>query len=537
MKPLVALLVVGLALTAQAVSAQVAGPVRPVVLVFETNKGEGADRDLAVSATRALRGYLRDTERVEATLFDRNSASVLRAIMENLLTADQVASYSSREERLKVAKVLSCQYAAGSEVSVKDGVVQLKLWVGKVDGGRNASWESTGGGRALSGDFLDLDNAMQSAASAAVIDVARRAFVDLPRVVQPSPETGEESTAISAEAPPSGGQPGAGEIAAQAEESLKSGNVALAIQQYSQAVNADPSRADLRLRLAEAYALKGLYDQAYAEVGGATMIGATEQQIATAKARIAAIEAESGGAETPAEPDRGDQPSEPPRGSQDTPPLPPPAERPANARAAAIAKMIEGDKLWGKGNPDEAALAYKESIRLNPNDWRAYERLAVVSASMSLFAESRKALQQLNVVQPEPPADVLANRYEMLRKAFDKHFAALLRQYDSDAAAFRNRTLTHESYYTSTTGYGMRTEAMAQFLDLVTAPDAKQAVHLRRGLACGLVAQAAASLLEFLETNSAAAKANADVFITQAKQEFEAVGRLETSRVVVAEGE
>ena len=125
----------------------------------------------------------------------------------------------------------------------------------------------------------------------------------------------------------------------------------------------------------------------------------------------------------------------------------------------------------------------------------------------------------------------------MLRKAFDKHFAALLRQYDSDAAAFKNRSLTHESYYTSTTGYAMRTEAMAQFLDLVAAPDAKQAVHLRRGLACGLVAQAAASLLEFLETNSAAAKANADVFITQAKQEFEAVGRLETSRVVVAEGE
>lgn len=536
MKPIIAALVVGLALIALGVPGQAADPIRPVVLVFETNRGEGADRDLAASATRALRDYFRDTERVEAMLFDRNSPPVLRAIMENMLTADQVASYSSQEERLRVAKVLSCQYAAGSEVSVKDGVVQIKLWVGKVDGGRRASWESTGAGRALSGSSVNLDNALQSAASAAVIDIARKAFADLPRVPQPSPATREDSTVISAEPAGEGAQSGADEYSAQAEQSLKAGNQALAIQQYSQAVNADPSRPDLRLKLAEAYAAKGLYDQAYAEVGGAAMMGAAEEEIASTKARIAGMQAGAGGAETETggENSRAEEPAPEPA---DTPPSPPAKDKPANARAAAIAKMIEGDRLWGQGNPDEAAEAYKEAIRLNPNDWRAYERLAVVNASMSLFAESRKVLEQLKAVQPDPPPEVIANRYEMLRKAFDKHFAALLRQYDADAAAFKNGKLSRESYYTSMKGYAMRTEAMAQFLDAMTAPEEKQAAHLRRGLACGLVAQAAASLLEYLETNSAAAKTNADVFITQAKQEFEAAGRLETSKVVVAEQE
>ncbi|MGB9619049.1 MAG: tetratricopeptide repeat protein, partial [Armatimonadota bacterium] len=204
-----------------------------------------------------------------------------------------------------------------------------------------------------------------------------------------------------------------------------------------------------------------------------------------------------------------------------------------NAVPDSIAKMIEGDKLWRSGKPDEAAQAYKDSIKLNPNDWRAYERLAVVNASMSLFGESRKALEQLAKVQPNPPPTVLANRYELLREYFDKHFAALVNQYESAAADFEKKIITRESYYNVVKGLAIRLEAMAGFLDAVEAPPLKKPAHLHRSLACGLMAQAAASLLDYLETNAAKSKSNAEVFASQAKAEIQSAAKLEENKIVV----
>ncbi len=86
---------------------------RPLVLLFDTTKGEGADKDLAESTTKALKNYFRDTQRVEAMRFERDSPTVLRAIMDNNLTADKVASYASQAERIQVAKILSFQYRIG----------------------------------------------------------------------------------------------------------------------------------------------------------------------------------------------------------------------------------------------------------------------------------------------------------------------------------------------------------------------------------------------------------------------------------------
>ena len=174
-----------------------ASAARPVVVVFETEKGEGVDKPLAESATRALCFYLRDTQRVEAITFDRDSPTVLRAIMDKQVTADQVASYSSQTDRIAVAKALGYDYAAGAEVSIKGSDLQLKLWVSKASGdNKKDKWEAiklsqTGNG------FNSYDNAMQSAASAAVIAVAKQAFTSLPIVADAVPTTSAETTAIS----------------------------------------------------------------------------------------------------------------------------------------------------------------------------------------------------------------------------------------------------------------------------------------------------------------------------------------------------
>jgi len=540
---------------------------RPLVLLFETAKGEGADRQIAESTTKALRTYFRESQRVEATAFNKESPTVLRAIMDKKLTAEKIASYSSQTERIEVAKVLGFDYAAGAEVSIKTinvvdvskglvatqpekpaepaekkatdkdspvlketvesrpvQMIEIKLWVAQVDGGKNAKWESVGTASMVGERSTDIDNAIQSAASSAVIEITNKAFGSLPRVPDPTPTTGDESSALVAPAGPN--SPAASDYAAQAEESLKLGDYALAIQQYSRAVGADPTNGALRLKLANAYGRKGMYTEAAEEIDGAEKLGADSKLLAQTRADIERMR--GGKASEPA-------PDSKPVNNNNRVLLTGDSNTKNPNRAPAIAKILEGDKLWAAGKPDEAAAAYKESIRLNSADWRAHERLAVVNASMSLFGESRKALEQLARVQPQIPLKVATNRYEMLRKAFDKQFGALLKQYDSDSANFSRQIITRESYYTTVKGLSMRLESMASFLDAITVPQSKQTAHLRRSAACGLAAQAAGSLLDYLESNTAKSRTNANVFAAQAKSELEAATKLdEADKVIVA---
>jgi len=136
-------------------------------------------------------------------------------------------------------------------------------------------------------------------------------------------------------------------------------------------------------------------------------------------------------------------------------------------------------------------------------------------------------------VQPEPDAQVVATRYEVFRKAFDYHLTDLLRTYNSQAADFDKHNINRETYYNSVKGLAVRLESMAKFLDVLTVPAAKQLANTRRSLACGLLAQAATSLLDYLETNSEEAKLNAAVFASQASKETEAAAKLEAIKVVV----
>lgn len=497
---------------------------RPIVLVFETSQGEGASRLAASAATKAIRTYLRETQRVEATIFERESPAVTRAILERKITPDQVASYSSEAERRKAAEILGFAYACGSEITIKEQAVSVKIWVAKAGGRADERWDAVGQATSSGAGEMDINNAVQSAASGAVNAVARKAFAGLPVVAQPDASADGTSGAIEPETP-GGAPPSSADLASDAERNLRAGNIALAIQQYGRAVDADPTNPALRLKLAEAYSARGMFDEAESEIQKAQRYGASEDAVTAARDRLKKLRSGE-------EPDDGAQtkpvkPAEPPK-----------KEEPATSFVMsrpdpAVAKIVEGDKLWGQGKPDEAADAYREAIKLNPRDWRAWERLAVVNASMSLFVESRRALESLRQVQPSPNPRTIESRYDMLRKAFDKHFTALLNQYDENAKKFTDKSIARENYYNEAKGLALRLEAMAKFLDTIDVPESRKAANTRRSLACGLMAQAAASLTDFLETNSNTAKSNAAVFASQARKELQEAERLEAAATTV----
>lgn len=513
-------------LAASVVSARAEGVVksaRPVVIVFETVAGEGADKPLAASSTKALCSYIRDTQRVDAIIFDRESPTVLRAIMDKQLTADQVASYSSQQQRIDVAVALSYEYVAGAEISIKDSIVQMKVWMAKSAGTKKDRWEAIGQSATGGGGDRNYDNAMQSATSAAVISIARQAFLGLPPVAEKQPATANDTTAIGADqiAPPA--PPSASDYAAQAEASITAGGIALAIQQYQQAINADPTSLPLRMKLASAYARKGMFNEASAEVDRASKMGASADQIAEAYKQIDALR-------------NGQEPTQPEviKTVKVAPePATPATQQPAGDPTTAVGRIREGDKLWRESKPDEAAEAYKEAIKLNPSDWRAYERLALVDASMSLFGESRQTLEQLAKVQPSPSPKTVSGRYQLFGKVFEQWFATLFRQYDRDSSDYEKHTITRESYYSSIKSLGLRLESMAKFLDALPVPSDKQPASLHRNLALGLVSQAASSLQDYLETNNADSKSSAETFVAQAKKELDAAKKLEADALMV----
>ena len=507
-------------------------PSKPIVVVFDTEHGEGADKALAASATRAVCAYLRDTHRVEAVVFNRESPTVLRAIMDKQLTADQVASYSSQEQRVAVAKALAYDYAAGAEVSIKDNLVHLKLWVAKADGGKKERWEAGAQAAVGTTGANNYDNAMQSAASASVISVSRQAFTSLPVVSDGAALTGTETTAITADLAAAPAAPGAAEYAAQAEASLKAGNTANAIQQYQLAVNAEPTNATLRMLLVDAYARKKMYNEAHAELSRAELMGASSDQVEPKRKMIDSLQSGRTASRLDPHPAGTQAQNVGPATSADTPSAGAQAATATGSAKTAVAQMLAGDKLWRGNKPDEAAEAYREAIKLNPQDWRAYERLALVSASVSMFTESRMAIEQLAKVQPNPSAEILAKRYSLFSTIFSQWFAALFKQYDDDSADFAKKIISRESYYSSIKGLNKRLEAMAKFLDVLPVPADKKEAALHRSLACGLLYQGVSSLQDYLETNGKDAKTSAETFVAQAKKELETVKALEANRLV-----
>lgn len=519
------LAIAGLLLLVMSAGSVFAAEEKPSVLVFGCSVADGMDKSLGSTAAKAIRDYLRETGKVDVTIFDRENPSVQRAIMDKRLSEENIAGYSTRQERIEVARVLGFKYVAGGELSIKDDVVSLRMWMAEV-GGKKGVWEaSTGSLSSATGEFAHY-NAIQTAASGLVIDITGRAFAQVKADDTAAAVVEQGTSAIIVDQPPAAAQPSAQEIASHAEQSLQSGNLALAIEQYQKAINADPANGSLRIKLAEAYARKGLYNEAYDELGRAQMVGADAAAVNAAKDRVEKIRS---GTDVPSKPAPAAQPDKKP-----TEPTTPIIINRGSGKKSAIDKIVEGDRLWKEGKPDEAAMAYKESIALDSADWRAHERLAVVNASMSLFNESRAALEQLKAAQPEPAAQIVANRYDMLRKAFDAVFAALLRQYDTDKADYEKKIITRESYYNTVKALSMRMESMTRFLDAVEAPEGKESALLRRSLASGLVAQAATSLLDYLESNGEKSKNNAQIFINQAKKEFETAGRLEQNKIVIS---
>jgi len=471
----------------------------PTVLLFPVTLSDGAKPDLAAEATQAIKTYLRQTGKADVVDFDPESVLFKRALREHHIKPEDLVAVTTLEARLRVAGLIGADCAASGDVSVKDDRVKASVWLAQTQ--TKKVWRTEGVTVVSPVGARDraLSNAMQSAISSVVYQLVDHVFKGGKAgaaVLAPGPQVGS-SVAQTAEPPADD----AASHVDKAERFAKAGDLASAILEYRNAVNADPRNMDTRLKLVRLYEQREMHSQAIEELQRAQDIDPENEAV---RQEMAAIYERRGAPDKAAKvlTSQADQ-------------------RPQDLKS----RLAAGDYCWKHKKFEEAEEQYRRAVEIDPNNPVPHERLALALAVQSLFNESRKELEQLAKLDPKPEPKVADERYTGLRAFADGDARNLLDQYDAGARSFANREMTRESYYDFVKGIAIRFDSISRFLEALTPPESASSTHRHRILGCSLMVQACTSTLRYLETNKASEKESAAIFAAEARRHLETAAK------------
>ena len=468
----------------------------PTVLLFPVAAGDGAQPTVATEATQAIKTYLRQTGKAEVADFDPDSALVRRAVMEHRVKTEQLVGVSTPEARLQIGKLIGTDFAVTGDVSIKDDRVTSSIWLGNVRTRKVWRLEASAGIASAGDRDRAVSNALQSATSTVIYQLAGEALKDIPPdAAALAPVEEDKTTAVNPIEPqvlPPGDEAKARLDRAQKFE--KAGDDASAILEYRKAINADPRSIETRLALVRLYVQRKMYAQATDELGRAQEIEPDNEAV---RRELARVYEDKGAFDKAAEVYTRE------------------ADRHPNDPASRVAA---GDYYWRHNKFEDAEKQYRLAVEIDPANPAPHDRLALLLAAQSLFNESRKEVQQLQKLDPNPDPKVMADRYTRLRSLADRDLKALVVQYDNGADSFSDRSMTRESYYELVRGIGVRLGSITHFLEALTPTVGDSSAHRRRILGCNLMSQACAHMLSYLETNKSSERQDAAIFISEAKK-------------------
>lgn len=474
---------------------------KPMALLFPVIAGEGADADLAVEATNAIKTYLRQTGKADITDFDKDSPLIGRALLEHSITSEQLGEVSTPDSRLKMGKLVGADLVVSGDVIVQDESVGVSIWLAETRSRK--IWRNESAVRIASVGNIKRarSNALQSATSTVIYQLAEDALKGV-KVDETSiePDSGRTDNGQLI-APDLGTAPvsnEAGTHLSSAEKFAKDGDVASAIQEYRLAINSDPNNIDIRLKLIRLYTKRKLYTQAVDEVERAQAIAPDNDDL---RAELARIYEEKG------ESDKAAQIYDS-RASENPKDLAP--------------RLKAGDYRWQHNMLEDAEKQYRLAVEVDPSSPIPHERLVVLLATQSFFNESRKELDELAKLETNPNPKNVAARYKQLWGIAQRDIQALLAQYDKSATQFAQKGLTRESYYDVIRSVGIRIDSIGNFLQGITPPESDSSAHRRHILGCSLLSQASEHMLGYLETNKTSEKDDAAIFLDEAKKHLNA---------------
>lgn len=426
----------------------------------------------------AVRKALRVDGRFQVLTFDPESSAVKRAAADARHLEWLTQTYAADPARLEVSRAVGAAFfvvlADGGRgkaaAHLAETVSTARVW-------DLAAARPDDAARALAAQALDaLKNpalaAPQSPAPQSPAPVSPPVVAPPPVVVPlplpvpaapprrrtppPAPEPGDSLTAVAS-------------TLAQGDAALERGDVVGAIASYRDAVNGVPRNVVPRLKLAAAYLQAGLREKALDEARRALDVAPNDAPVQEFLRRWDTETGSSDGAVM--------------RGKALV------AKNPQDAGA----HLTLGDALWNNNALADAEAEYKAAQRLAPtNGAEASGHLARLYAAQARYDDSLAALQTagaggyalaLSIVQSR--ADTLSSTLTGARESFDA-----------------GKT-TRESFYDALKGASAQSQELADFVAKIVPPTRYKLSHLHRKLATNLLAQQAAMLVNYIESNDA----------------------------------
>lgn len=471
---------------------------RPIVLLFDVVAEAETAPVLARETSAALKTYLRETGKVDVVPFDPQTPLVRRALMEKALKTEDIVNVTMPEQRLKIAQAVGTDYVSAGTVAHQKDQVTVSFWLAEAKG--KQVWEEKRTCSVIGPEStvaINTSNAMQSAASIVVVDVAAEALAGVVAERVKSPQ--ETSNPLVRSAPPVD----AGKLVEQADSFFRQGEAARAIDQYRKAINLEPQAVSTRIKLARAYVARSLPEYAIDELTRAQQLDPDNVEIA--ELLVAVYEAK-GAPEKAAEVYLQ-------RAQQD----------PDDLKSALDA----ADVYWRQDKVEEAEELLRTAALKNLDDPAPQERLALLFAARGMFEQSRVHLEEMQKLAPEEPESALLHRYDTFRNIFDvqtKHVLTELAGAEDDFAA---GSLTHEKYYDRVSELMLALEPFTRLMEAVRPPASLSKAHRHRLLCCSLLTQHGATLISYLETKSESKKKEAEMLLDAAKAELQAASALD----------
>lgn len=487
------------------------GPPAPLLLLFPHTSGDAAD----ARALIALRTRLRHDGRLEVISFDPDAPAVILAASENNHPEWLTNPIMTDAARQQIGRAVGA-----ADVGVVSDAGHGKVTISLLTAGSPIrTWSISrlspaAAVAAVEGDILAppvplsgrTDQRAGASPAAPVVSpgpTASPVHPPAPSPAHPAPAPAASVPVIPAPPAPAAATPvipspsaplpapspspkpiitaptSAGDLTAiqplisQADQDVANDDVVDAYALYRRAINLDPLSDVPRLKLAQAYLKGGLPDMALSEARRALEVSPHSAAI---QEFLAAYDAQTGTAQGTV----------------------------ASAQALAdenpqdpAAHLDFGKALWNAGQDAQAVTEYQKARDLASSDTlvrqRAVAHLAALHAALGDYSASLKEMKEAGDLSYPLVLSVVQNAADSLTTTMDQA------QSDYDAGKITRAALYHKIQQEET-----RAQSLADFAGKITPPQPYQTSQLDRVQALNLIAQAAAVLIGYLETNDSA---------------------------------
>ena len=415
---------------------------------------------------------------VKVLVFNRDSKTLARAILEKKITQDVVNEVSNPQKAAQVAGALGADYALCVQGTTVESDISIFAQLLKAPAGEN--WMSASRGKiADSGPKpVNRDNAISTAASSAVSQVFIMAFgqesvmqagISTPKNLVSSPlipmttDTPRDTAAEYAD------------IIKRVDAYVAKKDLPNAIVELRRAINLQPDKAEPRVKLAGLYSDLGMTALAIDECRRVLLFNKGDASVYNMLAKMyIANGAMAEAALQCAEIVRLD---------------------PQNADA----RMNLGDVNWNQGKIDDAAKEYEEAAKLAPANPTPHEKLKILYQARKKYPQ---ALEEALLAKKSAAGTISddAAQYNIVAQVLRDEINTIMGKLSSSASEFSSEKISREDYYADARDAANRISALEGFLSKQPVAGSLKSAHAHAMLAVSLLAQAGGSVVSFLET-------------------------------------